>query len=117
MTIKQLQATLKLHKLWLDGNPTGRRADLCGADLRRADLRGADLCQADLREADLDFSCWPLWCGTMKVKIGDRLFYQLIAHVRSVDISQCKDPDIKRAYKYLTKLAKKCHRAQELHLT
>lgn len=45
-----------------------------GADLRRADLSGADL----------DFSCWPLWCGSLKVIIDDKLKAQLLYHCISV---------------------------------
>ena len=66
-----------------------RDADLCGADLRDADLCGADLCGADLCGANLDFSCWPLWCGSKNVKADDRLIAQLIFHVTRLDISCC----------------------------
>ena len=53
-----LPKILKLHKLWLEKHPEGRRAylrgaDLSGADLRGADLRGAYLSSANLRGADL----------------------------------------------------------------
>ena len=63
-----LAETLRLHSLWLQGDPAGVCANLCGADLRGAnlcgaylagadlrgaDLRGADLCNADLRGANL----------------------------------------------------------------
>ena len=27
---------------------------------------------ANLRGADLDFSCWPLWCGSLRAKADDR---------------------------------------------
>jgi len=57
-----------------------RDADLRDADLRDADLRYADLRDADLRDADLDFSCWPLWCGSQKVKIDEKQAKQLLAH-------------------------------------
>jgi hypothetical protein len=67
-----------------------RRANLCGADLRRADLRGADLCGANLRGADLcganlcgaavDYSCWPLSCKTIGVKICKKIQAQLLYH-------------------------------------
>jgi hypothetical protein len=55
MDIKQI---LEDHKLWLDTNSEGARANLrdanlCGADLCGANLRGADLRRADLRDADL----------------------------------------------------------------
>jgi len=56
-------------------------ADLWGADLRRADLRGADLRRADLTNVDLDFSCWPLWCGSFDVKVSMRHVYQLCYHI------------------------------------
>ena len=55
-------------------------ADLMGADLKDADLKGADLKGADLKGADLDFSCWPLWCGSQNVKIDERQAKQLLAH-------------------------------------
>ena len=64
-------------------------ADLFGADLFGADLSGADLSRADLRNADLsganlDFSCWPLWCGSLNVKVDERIKAQLLYHVVSV---------------------------------
>ena len=66
-----------------------RRADLRGADLREADLSRTDLRLADLREADLsgadiDFSCWPLWCGSLDVKLDNRQKRQLLYHVLAV---------------------------------
>lgn len=45
--------TLRLHDLWLRGEPGGVRASLSGADLREASLRGANLSGADLRRANL----------------------------------------------------------------
>ena len=58
LTKEQLQVILEDHKLWLENNANGKRADLIGADLRganliEADLRGADLSWADLSWADL----------------------------------------------------------------
>jgi hypothetical protein len=50
MDIKEI---LRLHKLWLENNPEGERADLSGADLRVADLRGADLRRVNLRRVNL----------------------------------------------------------------
>ena len=62
-----------------------RDANLCGANLRDAnlcdaDLRGANLRDADLRGANLDFSSWPLWCGTTGVIVDVRLAAQLALH-------------------------------------
>ena len=48
-----LAETLRLHGLWLQDDPAGVRANLCGANLRGANLRGADLCGANLRGANL----------------------------------------------------------------
>ena len=82
------------HKLWLSKDG-GQRANLEGADLREADLREANLKEADLRGADLrganlrgadlegadlDFSCWPLWCGSINVKIDEKIARQLLVH-------------------------------------
>ena len=113
-----------------------RGADLCGADLRGANLRGADLYDADLRGAnlyganlrgadlyganlrgaDLDFSCWPLWCGSLHVKIDDRIAHQLIYHVCSAIISS---PEVSDSIKDIMLLqpvlglANKFHRVDE----
>jgi hypothetical protein len=53
MTGEKIDEILRLHSLWVDRLPGGRRADLSGAYLREADLRGADLRGADLRVANL----------------------------------------------------------------
>jgi uncharacterized protein YjbI with pentapeptide repeats len=52
MSQEQLQEVLRLHKLWLQGNP-GCRANLSGANLRGANLRGANLSDANLSDANL----------------------------------------------------------------
>lgn len=101
-----------------------RWADLHGADLRMADLRGAnlhganlheaDLRRADLHRADVDFSCWPLWCGSLNVKIDKPIFCQLIYHTlragQSVD-----DPEVKRLFEIpeIVDLANQFHRVDE----
>jgi uncharacterized protein YjbI with pentapeptide repeats len=63
METNKLKEIFRLHSLWINKNPSGKRAilseailseaNLRGADLRRADLRGADLMGADLMGADL----------------------------------------------------------------
>jgi len=63
-----------------------RNADLQGAnlqsaDLRNADLQGANLRNADLRSVNLDFSCWPLWCGSKGVILDDNQIDQLCMHL------------------------------------
>ena len=86
ISIKGCLARADLHGANLRGaNLFGadlREASLSGADLReanlhRANLRGADLRGADLREANLDFSCWPLWCGSKDVKLDAAQIDQL----------------------------------------
>ena len=54
----ELAEILNKHKMWLNGEVSGVRADLYGTDLRwadlcRTDLRGANLYEADLRWANL----------------------------------------------------------------
>jgi len=49
----KLSNILKLHKLFIDKQRGGIRADLIGADLQEADLQGANLQGANLRGADL----------------------------------------------------------------
>ena len=53
MTPEKLAEILAAHKLWLNDEEGGVRANLRGADLSGADLRGADLREADLHKADL----------------------------------------------------------------
>ena len=55
--------------------------DLTGADLTGADLTDANLRGADLTGANLDFSCWPLWCGSLGVKVDKRIACQLAYHL------------------------------------
>ena len=59
-TTKQLTEILRLHNLWLIGDPAGVRANLSSANLRSEDLSCANLSCADLRSANLrsaDLSC------------------------------------------------------------
>ena len=99
---KELDKVLKLHKMWLNGDADGQKANLrwaylYRADLSRANLRGANLCEADLHEADLrktdlrgadlDFSVFPLWCGSFGIKDDGRLAKQLLGHVARLNIS------------------------------
>ena len=105
MDQKELDKILELHKMWLNGDENGKCANLRGAN-----LRGANLCGADL-----DFSCWPLWCGSLHVKIDDRIAHQLIYHVCSAIISS---PEVSDSIKDVMlsqpvlDLANNFHRAQ-----
>ena len=58
MEASKLKEILKKHKMWLNGEEGGERAnlrsaDLIGADLKGANLRGSDLICAELSGADL----------------------------------------------------------------
>ena len=74
--------------------------DLSGADLSDTDLFGADLSRAYLRNADLsgatiDYSCWPLWYGSLNMKIDKRIFCQLLYHVLRAGKS-VKDEEVQK---------------------
>ena len=88
-------------------------ADLTGADLTGADLTGANLTDADLTRANLDFSVWPLWCGSNHVKVDARIAAQLAAHFCAVD---CKDAGYQEARKAILKFALTSHRAVDLKI-
>ena len=87
-----------------------RGADLSGASLRGADLSGANLRGANLRGASLDFSCWPLWCGGLKVKVDKRLACQLAYHLCTM---QCDDADYIQMRNSILDFANQFHRVQE----
>ena len=86
-------------------------ADLRGVDLRRADLRGVDLSDADLRGADLDYSCWPLWCGSKDIKVDKRIFTQLLAHICCLKV---EDGECVEMIKKMLPLALHSHIAREI---
>ena len=119
MTPEELKAKLDAHKLWLEtrwsGEVKGKRLDLyranlygadltganlyganlyganlTGADLTGADLTRADLIRADLTGANLDYSAWPLRCGSLNVKIDKRLAAQLMYHAMRA-MQSCSD--------------------------
>ena len=140
MTQEELNRILDKHKKWLDDEAGGDRANLDRANLRGADLRGAnlrganlheanlrgadlsgaDLCGADLRRADLgganlrgadlDYSCWPLWCGSLDVKVDARIARQLAYHFCRLD---CDDPEYLEARKAIAEFANGFHRVDE----
>lgn len=120
MTQKELDIVLKKHKAWLSDEPDGERAnlqmaDLHGADMRGTDLRGADLHEAnlhetDLRGANLDFSCWPLWCGSLDAVVDRRIAAQIAYHFCSL---VCDDPGYIKARNAILDFANEFHRVGE----
>ncbi|MEY8279255.1 pentapeptide repeat-containing protein [Blautia marasmi] len=140
MNQEELQKILEAHKKWINSEDDGVRADLSeanlsgaelrgadlsgaelrganlrganlsDADLSGADLRGANLSDADLRGANLDFSCWPLWCGSLAVKVCKRIAVQLAYHFCKLD---CDDPEYIAARNAILDFANQFHRVDE----
>ena len=135
MSIKQFdrEEVLKLLKRGrkqaiLDYDLKG--ADLSGADLKGANLKGADLMEANLRDtnlintdlrgadlrganlkgADLDYSCYPLWCGSLHLKADKRIACQLAYHLCSL---QCDDADYIKMRNSILDFANQFHRVNE----
>lgn len=74
MEKKKINEILRKHELWLNCEDGGERANLGDADLRHANLG----------DADLNYSCWPLWCGSLKAYVDDCIAIQLLYHTLSV---------------------------------
>jgi len=131
MKQSDLNEILKKHKRWIKNEEGGepadlqranlryanlqsadlRSADLRSADLQVANLQGADLQRADLLDANLDYSCFPLWCGSKGIKLDRRLFLQLLTHICTVEVD---DEECKKTQEYLMPLAKQSHVAKWL---
>lgn len=99
-------------------------ADLRGADLRDADLRGADLqganlynatlYNANLRGADIDYSCLPLWCGSLSANFDSKHLKQIAYHLVKAGLNSTNATDEdKRELSKLIDYANGFHRAQE----
>ena len=110
MDAEKLREVLEKHEKWLNREDGGEQADMRCSDMRWADLRLADLSGADLREADLDFSCWPLWCGSLDVIVDKRIAAQLAYPFCRII---CDDGEVKAAQKALVTLANQFHRVDE----
>ena len=91
-----------------------RDADLTGANLRDADLTDADLRGADLRDTNLDYSCLPLWCGSLEAHFDDRQLVQIAYHlVKSGHQSKNASEETKKELSKLIDFANKFHRVDE----
>ena len=111
MTQEELQTILEKHKKWLNNVPGGECANLERANLRDANLRDANLERANLRGANLDYSCWPLWCGSLRnVRIDKRIFAQLAYHICRVIVD---DDECKAAQRALYPIANQFHRVNK----
>ena len=131
MTQEELQTILEKHKKWLNDVPGGECANLIGTNLEGANLEGANLrganliganlgganleranlASANLKGANLDYSCWPLWCGSLRnVRIDKRIFAQLAYHICRVIVD---DDECKAAQRALYPIANQFHRVYE----
>ena len=91
-----------------------RDADLTGANLRDADLTDADLRGANLRDTNLDYSCLPLWCGSLEAHFDDRQLVQIAYHlVKSGLQSKNASEETKKELSKLIDFANKFHRVNE----
>ena len=134
MNINEINSVLDKHKKWLNDEEGGERANLSGADLSYANLSGADLSGADLSYAnlsyanlsganlsyanlsgaDLDFSCLPLWCGSLMAQFDNKQIIQFVYHtVRAGLNSKNVSGDIKNELTKLVDLANRFHRCNE----
>ena len=87
-----------------------RGADLSGANLSAANLMEAILSGANLSGANLDYSCYPLWCGSLHLKADKRLACQLAYHLCSL---QCDDADYIKMRNSILDFANQFHRVDE----
>ena len=69
-----------------------------------------DLSGADLSRANLDYSCYPLWCGSLHLKADKRLACQLAYHLCSM---QCDDADYIKMRNSILGFANQFHRVDE----
>ena len=91
-------------------NANLKGADLSNANLSNANLSNANLNDADLRGANLDYSCYPLWCGSLHLKANKRLACQLAYHLCSM---QCDDADYVKMRNSILGFANQFHRVDE----
>ena len=91
-----------------------RDADLTGANLRDADLTGADLRGANLRDTNLDYSCLPLWCGSLEAHFDDKQLVQIAYHLVKAGLqSKNASEETKTELSKLIDFANKFHRVGE----
>ena len=119
MTQEELNEILGKHKKWLNNEPGGERADLSHSDLRGSNLSYSNLSACDLRGSNLsgcnlDYSCLPLWCGSLSAHFDDRHIAQIIYHavragLRSPNVSD----EVKAELRKMAPLANRFHRAEK----
>ena len=75
------------------------------------DLTDADLTRANLTDADLDYSCLPLWCGSLKMKTDERQRKQIAYHLASLFVhAESVSDEEKAIYSAIAAYANDFHR-------
>ena len=91
-----------------------RDANLKYANLRDVDLTGADLRGANLRDTNLDYSCLPLWCGSLEAHFDDKQLVQIAYHLVKAGLqSKNASEETKKELSKLIDFANKFHRVDE----
>lgn len=94
ITLKELTKFLRKHKLWLENKPDGKRANL--------------------EWANLDYSCLPLWCGSLNAHFDDRQIKQIAYHlVKAGSNSKNTSEEVKAELVKIIDLANKFHEVDE----
>ena len=139
ITKEELAKKIELHQKWLNNEEGGERlelvgydlsdinlscsnlrgSNLSGSDLSCSNLRGSNLSRSDLsgsnlRGSDLDYSCLPLWCGSLGAHFDDRQIIQFVYHaVRAGLDSPNVSEDVKSELRKVAGLANRFHRVGE----
>lgn len=88
------------------------KANLKGANLEVANLKWANLEEANLKGANLDFSCLPLWCGSLSAHFDDKQLIQITYHLVKAGLNSKNASD-----KVKSELSKLVDLANEFHQT
>ena len=92
-------------------------ANLSGANLREADLSWANLSGANLSGANLDYSCLPLWCGSLSAHFDDKQLKQIAYHLVKAGLQSKNASDETQAeLRKLIQFANGFHRAEKCGL-
>lgn len=107
MNQTELNKILENHLHWI-------KEDCENWEDMRADLRWANLREVDLSGADLDYSCLPLWCGSLKTNFDDRQLIQIAFHLVSAGLySKNASEETKAELSKLIDFANRFHRVDE----
>lgn len=98
-------------KIEIKNRCTGAVIFSCDTESMKLAVKAAIESGANLSGANLDYSCWPLWCGSKSVRVDANIAAQLAAHFCALD---CKDKAYLSARKAVLKFAKTSHRAKDL---